>query len=565
MQPDSPSNRRKPRWHYFFFVLAAFDIATVGFSLFLNHGVLGIHSHSVEVGKAWAERLNRLSELRALAGAANAPGNEVFISHNIPAERASLRAAAAEFESALVAIEEELVPALGFPDSGHIRSDVARIRGTMANMVAETENIFALVAAGKTEQAGARMAVMDRHYAHIAMIVGMMSELIEDAQSHLYAQELQTAARLRRAEYLIALAIFIMVLAACFYGHRASRSLNRSAAERERFVVELQSARAELESRVTARTAELAREVAEHQRAADELLRTQAQLVDSSRQAGMAEVATGVLHNVGNVLNSVNVSADLALDRVRGSKAPSLARVVQLLREHEADLAEFLSRDPKGRQVPAFLAAISEQLATEREFLTAELRGLQQNVEHIKQIVSTQQSFAKLSGTREILRVQELVEDALRIHALALKRHGIDVAREFEPVPNITTDRHKVLQILVNLVSNAKQALDARAQGRHLTLRVRPSAAGGVRLEITDNGMGIAPENLTRIFSHGFTTKKDGHGFGLHSGANAARELGGSLSVHSDGPGLGATFVLELPVNTAAGVEPFPKAEPRAA
>jgi C4-dicarboxylate-specific signal transduction histidine kinase len=240
---------------------------------------------------------------------------------------------------------------------------------------------------------------------------------------------------------------------------------------------------------------------------------------------------------------------------------------VQLLRAHEAGLADFLARDPKGRQVPAFLAAVSTQLDAEQAFLAGELRGLQQNVEHIKHIVSTQQSFAKLSGTRESLALADLAEDALRIHAVALTRHGIEIVRDFAPGPAVTTDRHKVLQILVNLVGNAKHALNARAHGRRLTLRLRPADGDRVRLEVADNGMGIAAENLARIFNHGFTTKKDGHGFGLHSGANSAKELGGSLAAASAGPGLGATFTLELPLVAApaATIAPFPLSAAHAA
>ena len=117
-------------------------------------------------------------------------------------------------------------------------------------------------------------------------------------------------------------------------------------------------------------------------------------------------------------------------------------------------------------------------------------------------------------------------------------------------------DKHKVLQILVNLISNAKYALsDSDAKERQLTIAIsrQPSRAssddGFAEVSITDNGIGIARENLIRIFGHGFTTKKNGHGFGLHSGALAAKEMGGSLSVQSAGPGKGATFTLSLPLN----------------
>ena len=148
----------------------------------------------------------------------------------------------------------------------------------------------------------------------------------------------------------------------------------------------------------------------------------------------------------------------------------------------------------------------------------------------------------------------DLVENAVRMNAGALARHGVELVHEYEPnLPEITVDKHKVLQILVNLISNAKYACDdSRRDDRRLTVRVT-NGDHRVRIAIVDNGIGILPENLTRIFNHGFTTRKEGHGFGLHSGALAAKELGGSLTVHSDGPGQGATFMLELPLNEAGG------------
>jgi len=142
------------------------------------------------------------------------------------------------------------------------------------------------------------------------------------------------------------------------------------------------------------------------------------------------------------------------------------------------------------------------------------------------------------------------VEDALQMNAAALSRHGILVVREYEEVPMISVDKHKILQILVNLIRNAKYAIDAAAKReKRVTICIHMNERKMVSLSVSDNGIGISPENLTKIFSHGFTTKRDGHGFGLHSGALAAKEMGGSLSAHSEGPGKGATFVLELPLS----------------
>ncbi len=275
------------------------------------------------------------------------------------------------------------------------------------------------------------------------------------------------------------------------------------------------------------------------------------QLLETSRLAGMAEVATSVLHNVGNVLNSVNVSATLLLENLKKSKAGYLARVVAMLKEHAADLGAFLTADPKGRQIPEFLGQLAGQLAGEQETAVRELETLRQNIEHIKEIVAMQQSYAKISGLSETVPVSELVEDALAMNAAGLSRHDIELVREFGETPPITVEKHKVLQILVNLIRNAKYACDDAVQAdKKITLRIARQEQD-VLITVMDNGVGIPPENLTRIFSHGFTTRKDGHGFGLHSGALTARELGGALTVHSDGPGRGATFILKLPLDSA--------------
>ena len=265
----------------------------------------------------------------------------------------------------------------------------------------------------------------------------------------------------------------------------------------------------------------------------------------------MAEVATSVLHNVGNVLNSVNTSACLITDQMRASKAREIAKVTELLEAHRTDLAEFLTTQNRAESLLAYLKALTEQVNTEQQTTVRELQELTQNIDHIKEIVAMQQSYAKVSGVVDFQSVPTLVEDALRMHAEALARHQVSVVRQFDPVPNILLDKHKVLQILVNLISNAKYALDgSTSEERRLTLGVHVNGDNRVRISVADNGVGIAAENLTRIFSHGFTTRKNGHGFGLHSGALAAREMGGALRACSEGPGKGATFVLELPAQT---------------
>ena len=278
------------------------------------------------------------------------------------------------------------------------------------------------------------------------------------------------------------------------------------------------------------------------------------QLIDTSRHAGMADVATGVLHNVGNVLNSVSVSATVVGDRLRSSNVDDLRQATGMLLEQNGHLAEFLTNDPKGKLIPEFLAAVAADLATDHAELIVEMSSVGQHIEHIKEIVAMQQNYSRLSGVYENLPPTELVEDALRLNVAAFERHQIELVREFaDHTPAVCVDRHKVLQILINVLRNAKHAMeDVRERERRMIIRVAIASPDRVKISVSDNGIGIPPEHITKIFTHGFTTRADGHGFGLHSGANAAKEMGGCLTVQSDGPGRGAEFILELP--TAASV-----------
>jgi PAS domain S-box-containing protein len=311
----------------------------------------------------------------------------------------------------------------------------------------------------------------------------------------------------------------------------------------------------------------MALDITERKQAEAKLQEAHRELVKTSRQAGMAEVATSVLHNVGNVLNSVNVTATLLADRMKASKTGNIGRVVALMRQHGANLGDFLTSDPKGRQIPLYLAELAQHLAEEQKSLLKDIENLKHNVDHIKSIVVTQQNYAKISGVIELVKATDLVEDAVRIDASALERHNVQIVRDYDPhVPEIKVDKHKVLQILVNLIRNARHACaESAQQNKRLNLQVS-AVNGHVRIAVEDNGVGIPPENLTRIFNHGFTTRQGGHGFGLHSGALAAKEAGGVLMAHSDGQGKGATFILELPLQTkeqtadSKASQPQPKA-----
>lgn len=329
---------------------------------------------------------------------------------------------------------------------------------------------------------------------------------------------------------------------------------------------QLRSYQQYLEQRVEHRTRELQTandklnaEIEQRREAQAELERAQQELVTTARQAGMAEIASGVLHNVGNVLNSVNVAANLIMNAARSSHVQGLAKAVELLDQHEGRLSEFFAAGGRGEHLPAFLRQLSRQLTAEREHVLAEAVALASNVEHIKEIVAMQQSYARVAGARDKLRLATIADEAIRLNDTRLARHEVDLVRQYQELPEVVSDKHRIVQILVNLINNAIHAtIGGPGPERRVTVRIAREDDSFV-IEIEDNGVGIPAENLARVFQHGFTTRRDGHGFGLHSSALAARELGGSLTAHSAGPNQGATFRLTLPAD--AGVR-RPDAEP---
>ncbi len=301
----------------------------------------------------------------------------------------------------------------------------------------------------------------------------------------------------------------------------------------------------------------IARDITERKRAEAKLKTAQEKLLETAREVGKAEVATCVLHNVGNVLNSVSVTAESIQKRVRNSKISYLSDVVSLIKDHAGKLGKFFTAEEQGKKIPAFLAKLSEELIDDQKRCLESLEALTKHVQNVADIIQLQQSHSKTKGSLiEPTSIAELVEDTLEINAEALTRHNVQVKRNLANLPTLLLDRHKVLQILTNLISNAIYALSKSVrEDKVLTIDVKKAKSGRLRIDVCDNGMGIPEENLTRIFEHGFTTKKRGHGFGLHSTALSASELNGSIVAHSDGPGKGAVFTVELPFQTQEAVK----------
>jgi signal transduction histidine kinase len=337
--------------------------------------------------------------------------------------------------------------------------------------------------------------------------------------------------------------------------------------ERRRVEEVEQKAQARLETQVREQTAELIRaneqlqekattlkaEITQRERAQTEKEKTHQELLKVSRAAGMSEVATGVLHNVGNVLNSINISASIVSEHLNEFNIANIARAADLMRDHAGDIGNFMANDPKGRQLPDYLSQLASHLSTEQSLLVKEIGFVKMKIGHVKEIVAAQQNYGKVMGLEERVKIEDLIQDVFRINASELAQNEVQVRHEFAPgLPEILTDKHKLLQILLNLLSNAKHAVvDSGRKDKQVLVQVT-NGGSQMRIAMTDNGVGISPVNLRKIFNHGFTTRKSGgHGFGLHSGALAAKEMGGSLRAQSEGPGQGATFTLEIPLKPA--------------
>ncbi|AOS37586.1 MULTISPECIES: DAHL domain-containing protein [Pseudomonas] len=361
----------------------------------------------------------------------------------------------------------------------------------------------------------------------VAQELDSINELLNETQR-------RTAAADRQYHIYLGACASLMALLMIYLAVR----LVRSYAVINQINQQLQTSNERLEERVQERTREL--------------MEAERELVDAARMAGMAEIATNVLHNVGNVLNSVNISAELVTRKLRNSKTLGLTKAVKMMNEHAEDLGQFITHDEKGRLLPRYFNELVDSIAAEQAVLIDELAQLTKSIDHIKEIVTTQQTYAGAARLIEPLNVSDLFEDALRMNSGALSRHHVTVIKEYQEVPAIMGDKHRLLLILINLISNAKFAMSHISEHpREITLGIRILDETTLSLSVKDRGEGISPENLARIFNHGFTTRKDGHGFGLHSCALAAVEMNGRLYVHSDGPGQGALFTLEVPLELA--------------
>lgn len=305
-----------------------------------------------------------------------------------------------------------------------------------------------------------------------------------------------------------------------------------------------------------------AQEIQQRNEELEQIIRdTTAQLEEANREMGFGsdpdtnQKATDVLHNVKNVLTSLIVSTNMMKKVVGSSRVEKLGRVAEMMKQQGDQVGAFIAKDPKGRLIPEFLTGLSTVLQREQKMMMDEIFSLAQNLEHINVSIQLQQSSARMHQAREEIGVEEIYGEACRVNDVDIKRYGVYVQHDYPQLPKVPAFKHMLLQILVNLISNAVQAMSGNPRERRgLVLRAHLGEDQMMHFAVVDQGMGIPPERMAKLFAYGYTTRKTGHGFGLHSCRHLAEKMDGALNAHSEGEGKGSTFVLSLPMDLPAGI-----------
>lgn len=530
------------------------------------------------------EETNRAyQELQALTSLSTNVGNQFFelaeillVNEDDEGLRRATREAEKSFEQ-LTALEREQALKEGDDRSGE-RTDVQTMYMNYRELASTSELILTLHASGRNDEAVAKF-----HEVHNRMDDIFMASIQQAAQSQaeiVYAQTLTTQRLSELLERMIMVSIILLIATGTILASiiiqsvirpisdlvrgaetyaqgdlehrvpvRSKDELGRLAESFNVMAAQLSEQRNQLE----AHNAKLQEEIKERTKAEMQLRVAQSELCDASRRAGMTDVATGVLHNVGNALNSVNVATSTVNNCLRASKLPLLQQAATVIEHQKDHLTEFLTNDDRGRHLPQFLTTLAQSLAHEQETMINELQVLGTNIDHIKAIVNMQQQYARMTTFHEMVVLSEVIRDAERMSISSAGDHGIRFEHAFGRIPPFKSDKHRLIQILINLITNAKNSvLENRSDDRCIILRLEHDAtANEAVISVEDNGGGILAEHMPKLFTQGFTTRDKGHGYGLHASVLAAQELGGTLTAQSDGTSRGATFTLRIPMADA--------------
>lgn len=270
--------------------------------------------------------------------------------------------------------------------------------------------------------------------------------------------------------------------------------------------------------------------------------------LQSAHRAGMAEIASHVLHNVGNALNSANASVETLEVQAQASKVSGLTRATHLLLEQKPNFAQFFENDPRGPQWVGYLSDLTAALETEHADSLVEIKRLRTIVQYMRDVMSAQQTYAQRTDFRQTVDLPTLIEEAIDLNHDEVQALGVAISVQCPSLPTLSLNKSKLIQVLVNLIRNAVRAMDELSDcERRMIIRVRIADETDVEISVQDTGKGFDAASREKLFNHGYTTRADGQGYGLHYCASALQEMGGNISAHSDGVGLGATFRIRLP------------------
>ncbi|MGD9899987.1 MAG: PAS domain-containing sensor histidine kinase, partial [Calditrichaceae bacterium] len=313
----------------------------------------------------------------------------------------------------------------------------------------------------------------------------------------------------------------------------------------------LQASQEELKAaneRSEKRAQQLQVEIVERQKAEQEREAIHKELNEVARRAGMADVATSVLHNVGNVLNTVNTSVAVLRDTMDHSKLAGLYKANEMLRVNFDTIDDFITNDKKGKMLLEYYLTLEDLLRKEQVILTESMNKLEDKVSVITDIITSQQNYSMEGLYAEKMILSEVIDSAMKIQQNSIAKNEINLHKIYNSDPEVKIQKIKLVHILVNLYKNAKEAMMETEPAKRILKIELNNDHEYAYITISDTGPGIRKEDMGKIFNHGFTTKEKGHGFGLHSCANYMTEMGGKMWAESDGKS-GATFVLQFPLN----------------
>ena len=268
-------------------------------------------------------------------------------------------------------------------------------------------------------------------------------------------------------------------------------------------------------------------------------------LMEKAHKKGMSDT-TGILHNIANIMNSINVTYHTLADLIDGSCVYDLKRANKMLESKFDQLDEFIRSDPKGRLLMQYYLTFSDSFRQLQSRLKEYVERMLDRTGLVEDIINTQQGFEGIRSNLELMDIIPVLEDALKMNRSMIEGSGVHIVKRYDRQVKALAQKTKLLHILINIIKNAVESMQyGRTPDKVLTIEVT-SDSESVYIRVSDTGPGIEADKLESIFAYGFTTKTTGHGFGLHSCANYMTEMKGRIWAEKPGTGKGAVFVMQF-------------------